>query len=252
MKKTLLLSFTLLLTAMTAVAQPVPNPVEPGVKGPLPEVQPVPGPSEGNSFGALWLTSTLGSHYWGEYSSSISFGYVNPSLFGGEYYTLQYRPKGNGDWTTYTSSNGIVKYEDSPYPDVKESYLSFKPESPVTYQYRLVMHSGAYDGYTSNIVEAHLPTIPTAYAGYGMEGIPTYFFVGLQYGGNYNLVVTTWGYDEKGNYGDYNLTQNDGYYRYAWYRQNPITKEMTKIEDADKETYIPTIADFDKKLEQRL
>ena len=252
MKKTLL-SFALLLAAMTAAAQPVPNNVEPGIKGPLPEVQPVSEISEPNRFGGLWLTSTLGSHYWGEYAGAIGLGYKNPSLLGGEYYTLQYRKGGNGEWATQTGTDGTaVKYQDSTYPDQREAYMSFKPEDYATYQLRLLMHGGSRDGYTSNVVEAHLPAIPTAYAGYGMEGIPTYYFVGLQYGGNYNLVVTTWGYDEKGNYGAFNITNDDGYYRFAWYRQNPVTMEMTKIEGADKDTYTPTIADAGYDLYQEI
>ena len=66
MKKIFTLLAVALLTLSAGAQAPGVIPVEPGSKGPLPETTPLPGFTEENRFGALLLSSTLGSDTWYE------------------------------------------------------------------------------------------------------------------------------------------------------------------------------------------
>jgi len=237
MKKLFTLIVVALLT-MSASAQKGAIPVEPGSKGQLPEVTPIPGFSEPNRFGALHVNNTLGSDRWasdrGRYVVVLEWS--APSDFSGEYYTLQYRYGTGGEWTTEKDADGNVKTYDS------NSFGTgfYGAISGHTVQFRLLMHGGPLAGYLSNEVTAKVPSIFTTYAGYGSENEPWYNVVGQRLGGNYNLIVRAW--DEKlEKYVEY--YKDSGVYNYAWYRVNPTTRNETRIEGADKDYYVPTLED---------
>lgn len=238
MKKTFTLLMLMLLSISGISAQPLGAiPVEPGSKGQLPEVKPVPGFSEPEHFGALLVSSTLGSDTWvsdrGHYKVGLSWW--APSDFSGEYYTLQYRYGSSGEWNTEKDADRNDKrYDGNSFGTAFESYPGY------TVHFRLLMHGGPLDGYISNEVTATVPSIFTAYGGYGSENEPWYNVVGQKVGGYYNLIVRAW---------DQNLEKYVEYYKdsdvykYAWYRVNPTTREETRIEGADKDYYVPTMED---------
>ena len=237
MKKTLL-SFALMLTAMTAAAQPTPLAVEPGSKGQLPTVATPPDFTEPNRFAALFCPSTLGSDLWysdrGKYQLTLQW--AEPERFGGESYTLEYRYGTEGEWLTQIGDDNKVIYFD------KESLgCGFKIHHlGAKVSFRLKMHGGSKDGYLSNEVSVTTPTMFTAYGGYGVSNEPTYSIVGEPLTTEYNLTVRA--YDAK--YEKYeSYTNEDGVFRYKWYRQNPKTNDITLIAGANEQTYTPTMAD---------
>lgn len=228
----------LLLGTLTASAQPSAFFVEPGSKGPLPEVTPVPGFAEEGRFGALFMTNTLSSDY-----NSFSRGHYlinliwwSPLEFGGDYYTLEYRFGTNGEWMTQKDNEGkIVEYDNTSYG------TSYDTGSKALVQFRLVMHGGDLDGYVSNVVSGKTSSIFTAYGGYGSDNEPWYNIVGQTLGGGYNLIVRAWDRQlEK--YTEY--TREDSVYNYSWFRVNPTTREETRIEGATGEEYTPTTEDI--------
>lgn len=238
MKKISTLIAAALLAAVTVSAQaPGAIPVEPGSKGPLPETTPLPGFSEADRFGALLVESTLGSDTWyedrGHYKVGLSWW--SPGDFDGEYYTLQYRYGNNSEWQTEKDTDGNDKqYDRNSLGTGFESFPGY------TVHFRVMMHGGPLTGYLSNEVTATVPSIFTAYAGYGSENEPWYNVVGQRLGGYYNLMVRAW--DQKlEKYVEYYKDSN--VYKYAWYRVNPTTREETRIEGADKDYYVPTLED---------
>ena len=229
-----------MLVSPRAMAQHYALAVEPGSKGPLPEVAPLPVITEANRFGALWLESTLSSDSWasdrGHYLVHLSWYPANK--FGGDHYTMQYRYGTSGEWKEWTGSDGKVsEFNENDYA---KGSGSFDVTWQSTIQFRLLMHGGAMDGYVSNEVTAHTGKIFTTYGGYGSGSQNWFCVVGQEQGGSFNLSVRAW--DQKlENYESY--ANDAGYYRFAWYRFNPNTCEMIKIEGADQETYTPTIDD---------
>lgn len=226
-----------LLTMSASAQAPGAIPVVPGSKGQLPEVKPVPGFSEPDRFGALFVSSTLGSDTWASDRGHYKVGleWWAPSDFGGEYYTLQYRYGSNSEWQTEKDDNGNDKrYGDGSFGTGFESIPGY------TIHFRVMMHGGPLTGYLSNEVTAEVPSIFTTYAGYGSENEPWYNVVGQRLGGYYNLIVRAW--DEKlEKYVEYYKDSN--VYNYAWYRVNPTTRNETRIEGADKDYYVPTLED---------
>ena len=237
MKNYLMLIAAVLLTMSASAQAPGAIPVEPGSKGQLPEVEPVPGFSEPERFGALMVSSTLGSdrlasdrgHY------KVGLQWWSPSDFDGEYYTLQYRYGSNSEWQTEKDDNGGDKrYDENSLGTGFESIPGY------TVHFRVMMHGGPLTGYLSNEVTARVPSIFTTYGGYGSENEPWYNVVGQRLGGYYNLIVRAW--DQKlEKYVEYYKDSN--VYKYAWYRVNPTTCDETRIEGADKDYYVPTMED---------
>ncbi|MBQ7571732.1 MAG: hypothetical protein IJT19_05765 [Bacteroidaceae bacterium] len=237
MKKLFTLIALTLLTLSAGAQAPGAIPVEPGSKGPLPETTPLPGFSEPERFGALLVSSTLGSDTWASDRGHYKVGleWWAPSDFGGEYYTLQYRYGSNSEWQTEKDDNGGDKrYDENSLGTGFESIPGY------TIHFRVMMHGGPLTGYLSNEVTATVPSIFTTFGGYGSENEPWYNVVGQKLGGYYNLIVRAW--DEKlEKYVEYYKDSN--VYKYAWYRVNPTTREETRIEGADQDYYVPTIED---------
>ena len=237
MKKIFTLLAVALLTLSAGAQAPGVIPVEPGSKGPLPETTPLPGFTEENRFGALLLSSTLGSDTWYEDRGHYKVGlqWWSPGDFDGEYYTLQYRYGTSGEWTTEKDADGNEKQYDR-----NSLGVGFEAVRGYTMQFRVKMHGGPLTGYLSNEVTATVPTIFTTYGGYGSENEPWYNVVGQRLGGYYNLIVRAW--DEKlEKYTEY--YKESDVYRYAWYRVNPTTRDATRIEGADEDAYTPTMED---------
>ena len=237
MKKIFTLLAVALLTLSAGAQAPGVIPVEPGSKGPLPETTPLPGFTEENRFGALLLSSTLGSDTWYEDRGHYKVGlqWSSPGDFDGEYYTLQYRYGTSGEWMTEKDADGNEKQYDR-----NSLGVGFEAVRGYTMQFRVKMHGGPLTGYLSNEVTATVPTIFTTYGGYGSENEPWYNVVGQRLGGYYNLIVRAW--DQKlEKYVEYYKDSN--VYKYAWFRVNPTTRDETRIEGADEDAYTPTMED---------
>ena len=226
------------LLALSAGAQP-PGAimVEPGSKGPLPEVAPVPGFTEPNRFGALHVSSTLGRDTWyedrGHYGVELTWW--DPASQGADYYTLQYRYGTSGEWQTQTDGNGNTVHYDN-----QSLGTFFRAYSGQTLQFRLKMNGGSRDGYLSNEVTAKVPSIFCAYAGYSESTELWLNVVGQKLDVDYNVSVRAWDANlEK--YVEYNT--EDKVYNYAWFRVNPTTWDETRIEGATEPTYTPTLED---------
>lgn len=237
--KKIILSSVLMTCLMATNAQP-PSPVSvvPGSKSQLPTLATPPDFTEPNRFGALNGGGTLNSDQWasdrGKYHVGLSW--AEPERFGGESYTLQYRYGSLGEWQTEKDDDNKIMYFG------KESLgYSFRIYSlGATIYFRLQMHGGEKDGFLSNEISVHTPTMFTAYAGYGSGNENMFNLVGVPIVTEYNLMVRAW--DPKlEKYIQY--TSEDSVYIYKWFRKNPKTYDITYIEGANERTYTPTIED---------
>ncbi|MBQ8486359.1 MAG: hypothetical protein IJ533_01770 [Prevotella sp.] len=239
--KRILLTSLIVLGAMQIGAQPTPVEVVPGSKGALPVVPAPPTLTAGNVFVGLEVYSSLvqpevifnGRYY---FHSAVTLNFPQASVLGGDYYTLQYRPEdSSAEWETLVDSDKNQE---------KFNTSAAMPRPPYAHtEFRLLMHGGPMDGYTSNVVTADAPdtTIPTNFRSSWSDASNMFNLVGVELNADfhYNVEVCdpTYG-DTKGSY-----TEEDGYYKYQWYLRNPNTYEMKPIEGATAWTYTPVLAD---------
>lgn len=235
-------SLTLLLCAMAMNAQqPREMSVVPGSKGPLPEL-PVLSPLEGNHIAGLTLTKIC-FHQWSLYDAyEADLYFPSFSAEEAEYCTLQKRLKSTGAWETVVNSDG------SAY-----RYSSAAAVSPMITEdtdFRIVLHNGTKDGFTSNVVSAKMPTVNYTFIQrylMGGGGVP---YVGTVVTGSWVEAErrrAVWNSDRR-RY-DYELvekcyTYNTNYYRRQWYLLNPNTTEMFPIGGATEQNYTPTTEDL--------
>ena len=221
--------------------QPREMSVVPGSKGSLPELPVLP-PLEGNHIAGLTMTKVC-FHQWSWYDAYEADLYF-PSFPAeeAEYCTLQKRLKSTGAWETITDSDG------TPY-----HYSSAAAVSPTITEdtdFRIVLHNGTKDGFTSNIVSAKMPTVHYTFIQrylMGGGGVP---YVGTVVTGSWVEALRktrTWNRDKQ-RY-DYEVaeqcyTYNTNYYRRQWYLLNPNTTEMFPIEGATEDKYIPAPEDL--------
>ncbi|MBN1463510.1 MAG: T9SS type A sorting domain-containing protein [Paludibacteraceae bacterium] len=149
-----------------------------------------------------------------------------PSSFGADTYTLQYSTDEGQNWSNYQYYN-----EDLTTPGDNFS-LSFEG----SYWLRLKLNGGEKDGYYSNTVYAPLSTVDTRFSGWGLD--ESMFLTGI--------MAPNVG---RGLLADFTVKKLsdesviEGYLTYQWYRVNPMTYEMTEIEDATNLDYTTTDAD---------
>lgn len=237
--------FTLLMFVACSLSmnaqQPLEMSVVPGSKGPLPDLPVLP-PLEGNHIAGLTLTKIC-FHQWSLYDAYEADLYF-PSFptEDAEYCTLQKRLKSTGAWETIVNSDG------SAY-----RYSSAAAVSPMITEdtdFRIVLHNGTKDGFTSNVVFAKMPTVNYTFIQrylMGAGGVP---YVGTVVTGSWVEAErrrAVWNSDRR-RY-DYELvekcyTYNTNYYRRQWYRMNPNTSEMFPIEGATEQSYTPTTEDL--------
>ncbi len=239
MNKYILIS--IIMCAMAASAQPpAPAGVVPGSKGQLPVVPALPDFTEDCRFAALNCFSTLGSD-WTTFQRGqivVNVSWAEPARFGGTSYTLEYRYGTSGEWQTEKDENNAIMYYD------KESLgTAFRVYSlGSTIQFRVRMHGGDMDGYLSNEITVKTPSMFCAFGGYGESGNPDYCLVGSPILTEYNITVRAYNKTKQNEYESY--TNEDGYFRYKWYRRNPKTYDVTLIEGANTQTYTPTMDDL--------
>lgn len=181
------LTFLLCTLAMNA-QQPREVSVVPGSKGPLPELSVLP-PLEGNHIAGLTLTRVC-FHQWSWYDAYEADIYF-PTFPAeeAEYCTLQKRPKSTGAWETITNSDG------TPYHYKSAALVT--PEITEDTDFRIVLHNGTKDGYTSNVVSAKMPTVHYTFIqqSHYFTMVP---YVGQEYTGSWVEALRktrTWNYD---------------------------------------------------------
>lgn len=200
-----------------------------GSKGLVPEIASLPKPEPGH-FGGLSLQEVGATFHINHYLEIAEFKFPVASTLGGEYYTLEYKIEGS-EWLTYMDYNDPIKLD---YDNA-----SFPLRSLVTL-FRLKMHGGSQDGAVSNVVTVKRPAlfgnVYTKVQSWWHN--MSYNYVGIK---QKKLDVTVKVYNSKGE--EQNIENVEQYYRYAWYRRNPYTYDMTKIEGADQPEYVTTPED---------
>ena len=233
------LTWLVVLTALainTAMAQNhhMATPVEPGSKGNLPTLPARPAEAEEGHFGGLELDHQTmnGIILNGYYTYEGWLRFPKPTEYEADYYTLQYRQVGTDDWKTWIGS------DDQPYHF--EGDNACPSLDYMETEFRLKIHGGPKDGYISNVVKVTYPVV-------GKCRVRSYplpsdnQLVGRP-------VRLTYLNVDRHDYPEYNQTKQftveDNCYRYSWYRRNPNTGEMTKIEGANTTEYTPTVDDL--------
>jgi hypothetical protein len=224
------------LAVNTAMAQNhhMATPVEPGSKGNLPTLPARPAEAEEGHFGGLELDHQTmnGIILNGYYTYEGWLRFPKPTEYEADYYTLQYRQVGTDDWKTWIGS------DDQPYHF--EGDNACPSLDYMETEFRLKIHGGPKDGYISNVVKVTYPVV-------GKCRVRSYplpsdnQLVGRP-------VRLTYLNVDRHDYPEYNQTKQftveDNCYRYSWYRRNPNTGEMTKIEGANTTEYTPTVDDL--------
>lgn len=236
--------FTLLMFVVCSLSMNAQHSLElsvvPGSKGPLPDVPVLP-PLEGKHIAGLTL-SQVSFHQWSWYDAYEADLYF-PSFTAeeAEYCTLQTRTNSSNVWETVTNTDGSVP-----------RYSSAAMVSPIisvdTY-YRIMLHNGTKDGYTSNEVFAPMPTINYTFIQRSHYYTETPY-VGVKYTGSWveaERRKRVW--DSGKQRYNYELveacyTYSTSYYHRQWYRMNPNTSEMFPIEGATEPNYTPTVEDL--------
>ena len=232
--KKLFFSVVAMMVAVMSLAQNerTAKDVEPGIKGTLPTELPVIAQAEEGRFGGLMIDQVTYRAGWSnQVEAWLKFPYA--SSYGGDYYLLQYRGSSSEAWTTddyhYEYDNAAV---------TKEGNF-----------FRIIIQGGPMDGYVSNEVHLPNPVVSGCFVqSWSTRGTYENLMVGSKLRVNY---VTVYKYDdpnpdkdETGYTLPYKIYENeDGCYRYQWYRRNPNTGDMTAIEGATDEYYTPTIDD---------
>lgn len=230
-KLTSILFLMLMATGLASAQPPVPEAVDPGSKGQLPTLPTV--ASQSGVYPGLWLGNVgydfnafTGSYRWradfsfeGEY-----FDFDDEPI--ADYYDFQ-KKNSDGGWDIVaTLASNAVGY------DVYNSGI-----------YRLRYRAGKLAGKVSNEVSVDFPgggTCISRYSSWWRQNYEDTPLVGEDVLGDLAVNVTSHIYSENKNT---NVTIDDGYYRYQWYRKNPNTGQMTRIQGATMLHYRPTIDD---------
>ena len=234
-KRMLWLSLMIALSVNTVSAQGrLPMDIKPASGGELPTDLPELAEAEPGRFGALMIDCTTypGPTY--NYTEAW-LKFTAAKEFGGDYYLLYRRSEGQEGWTL--SSDYHFEHDNATTLLEGDTY------------FRLVLKGGPKDGYISNEVFVPAPKfLNTHVDGWATRGD----YDELVVGSNLKVCrvdVRQYGdpnpdRDEHGKSKGYKTyTNEDGCYRYQWYRRNPNTGEMTAIEGATDEDYTTTVDD---------
>lgn len=220
---------TMLLLCIFSISpvfgQHTPNSVEPGCKGPLPEVV---APAQGDStvlpiLHMKRIYTYIFRFNGNNYEPTIDCSFTEAKNLGGEYYELEFLK--DNEWVN-------KYYENDDVTKLNSYNFSIRMHSDVT-AYRLKMVGGPKDGRYSNVVEARCPYVMTS----GSMGYSE---------ASYNNRV---GFVEDAPYirdvkvNDTSFPDYEKYLRYNWYRRNPNTYDLTPIEGAHSKTYTFTLED---------
>lgn len=248
-QKVILPSLMILFSISTAMAQRFEMwEIIPGSRGPLPIPQELPGPDQGR-FPGLILEKVDYCHHNGfivngnwmnldTYEPYMPVSY--PEVFGGEYYTLQYRTKSSGEWKTYTDDDGNVQ-------QFSGRIAALDPKMTEDTDYRIQIHGGPMDGYLSNEVSAKMPTVHYSVITRRYISQPNFITPGVKVEG----AMIDAERQDRGHIEDYTPKYNtlasfeydSPCYRHQWYRRNPKTLEMEAIEGATELDYTPVVED---------
>ncbi|MDI6453425.1 bacterial Ig-like domain-containing protein [Peloplasma aerotolerans] len=159
----------------------------------------------------------------------VDLKFPEPYLFGADYYTLEYYDLTLDTWHTYMQNDEPVT------SDYDNFSLSFS--EPMT----LRLKTSGVDGgeLTSNVVETDITFIETSFSGWSLDQSSYISGVMSPYVG-YGLTFDITVYDIS----DTESILVEGGYSFEWYRLNPYTYEMTRIDGADEDTYITTTSDI--------
>ena len=227
-KKIMWLLGLMILTVGTAFAQHTPNAVVPGSKGNLPDA-PSFVPLGGEQFGGLLLKSLT----W--YSAEMTFPTLE-KLGKAEWCSMQYRDHAGGDWTELPAK-------------IYDSGIATNVYATMDFDYneidvRAVLQGGDMNGYSSNVITVKRPSKNSYFKEYtlakysdAMVGMTPSYYLGYQ-----DIVTIT--YPEAGEPTEETFSNELGYHRLQWYRYDPETYDLTKIDKATEEHYTPTIDDW--------
>ncbi|MCR5394132.1 MAG: carboxypeptidase-like regulatory domain-containing protein [Bacteroidales bacterium] len=232
MKRLLLSLFTVTLLT-TAYAQHQALPVEPGSKGQLPTFSDVP-QGDTTIVPILKLDNIYAYPFtFNGYTYSdiyVQMYFTSPSSIGADYYVPQVCIDGN--WADVKDANDttrVMMFETNSY--------NYCPEAECNYQgYRLRIVGGPQDGKLSNAEMFSYPLIHT-YFSWGTSGCTA--IVGETMYAPYVREAATYIRGES-----QTISNPEPYLTYKWYRRNPYSGEMTRIEGADSAQYILSNADI--------
>lgn len=221
----IMLAFIGLISSTPLFAQHRPDKVEPGSKGPLPSVAPVP-QGDGNVLPILSMhriyTYTISFNGHPYYTPTIECQFPKASTLGGEYYVVEMLV--NGQWVDRIDNDDPIHAENDNFS------LRMYPQVSA---YRLKMAGGPKDGMYSNVVFCQYPQTMTSF---GWSWSSPSFNNRLGYEEDAPTVRDVYVNSEK-------IEDFEQYLRYRWYRRNPNTYEMTPIEGANEKTYTYTLED---------
>lgn len=214
-----------MLFALTASAQSTPEEVTPGVKGQLPQL-PTVAPAKSGELNILSLEYVyFDFNYSGCNEAWLMFG-ATPRELGATSFTLQYRPHGDGSWS---SKNAYI----SEYSQMLDYPMPYSETD-----FRLLVDDGVNQGLISNVVTAKIGSGPNSACNGWSESEQIFKMMGevvgstFQFSGSTKVDNTVTPWDE-----------NSNIFRYQWYRQNPNNGDYVAIDGATERTYVPVLDD---------
>ena len=217
--------FTVLVCALTIIAQPTPQSVSPGSKGELPKL-PTLSPARDGEINILSL-QYVSYDFSYSCSNEAMLAFPTPADIGADSYTLQRKVHGDTKWTT---TNTTISQQGCAI-DVTVNYAET--------DFRLLVNGGAHDGKVTNAVTARIGTGPSTNVVSTYESEDMYKMVGKSIGSTFGFCIEVPG--DNNTYVE--RDQDAGIYNYQWYRKNPYNGDMTLIEGATERTYTPVVED---------
>jgi len=206
-----------------------PAPFTPGEGGSLPVFAAF--SPEPDKIGGLYVDRSHRENDWlgGGNRPVVDLYFTPPADYGATGYTLQYSADNGSTWQNY-------QYDGSDLTTASDAQDNFSINPGGSYQYRLLVNGGDYNGYTSNEVDAPLSEVDTAFSGWSLD--ESMFITG---------VMTPYvGSGKEASFSVTSLADGSaiqGYLTYQWYRVNPVTYDLAAIEGATGLTYTTTVAD---------
>lgn len=201
----------------------------PGAGGSIPAIQPF--TALPNQIGGLKVEqSDRENIFFGNGTRAIlDLRFTPPSSHGATGYRMQRSIDGLTAWEDQPWNGGVMETSSA-----SQDNFSFNPDG--NWHYRLLVLGGPKNGYTSNVVWAPISSVDTRFAGWGLD--QGMFITGI---------MSPWvGSGMTASFHVRNLSDDsvvEGGLTYQWYRVNPMTYEMTPIQDATGLTYATTEAD---------
>lgn len=161
----------------------------------------------------------------------VDLSFPEPSTLGADTYTLQFSTNNGSTWNNY-QNYGV---------DATTNYNNFSLSFDAEYKLRLLVNGGPKNGFTSNEVSAPLSGIDTRFAGWNLD--ESFYLSGVMSPNIGRGILASFTVKKLSD-----ESTISGSLSYQWYRVNPVTFEMTAIQDSTKLSYTTTIADAGYKL----